>query len=366
MKRLILFLILEGLIASCGKKEKHFTIDGIIRGIDTGWIFLAKTNENEWIKVDSTQIANERFTFTGEVQFPEMIYVKMKGRQLSYPFFLENSRIKVTLFHDSIEKSIVTGSATNDTYREYLSRVEPLEKKIDSVYSEWKKAKETGNLTAMRKADSISGILDEQMKYLMLDFAKSYHNTVVSPYLIISNVWQFDLPELESAAAVVDTDLNNSKYTVALKNRIELLKKVQVGKPAPEFTMNDSSGFPVSLSSLKGKILLVDFWASWCKPCRAENPNIVNAYRRYHVKGFDILGVSFDTDRQKWIQAIADDQLTWHHVSDLKGWKNSAGKLYGVMSIPSNVLLDRDLKIIARNLRGEELNKKLEEVFGGR
>jgi thiol-disulfide isomerase/thioredoxin len=110
--------------------------------------------------------------------------------------------------------------------------------------------------------------------------------------------------------------------------------------------------------------LVVDFWAAWCGPCRAENPNVVKAWQKYKDKGFDVLGVSFDTDRNKWIKAIKDDRLTWTHVSDLKGWGNEAGKLYGINSIPANVLLDKDQKIIASGLRGEDLHKKLEELLG--
>ena len=137
-----------------------------------------------------------------------------------------------------------------------------------------------------------------------------------------------------------------------------------MGAEAPDFSMNTPEGTPMKLSDLRGKVLLVDFWASWCGPCRRENPNVVAAYKKYHEKGFDVLGVSLDKTKDRWVQAIKKDGLMWHHVSDLKGWKNEAAKLYGVSSIPATVLLDKDGKIIARNLRGPALEAKLAEIFG--
>ena len=136
------------------------------------------------------------------------------------------------------------------------------------------------------------------------------------------------------------------------------------GGVAPDFTMNTPEGVPMKLSDHKGKVLLVDFWASWCGPCRRENPNVVAAYKKYHDKGFDVLGVSLDRTKDRWLQAIEKDGLIWHHVSDLKGWKNEAAALYGVRSIPATVLLDKEGKIIARNLRGPQLDAKLAEIFG--
>lgn len=150
---------------------------------------------------------------------------------------------------------------------------------------------------------------------------------------------------------------------MGLKERVVVLKKVAIGQPAPDFTMNDSLGNQISLSSKFGNYLLVDFWAAWCGPCRVENPNVVLAYQKYHEKGFDVFGVSLDDDRNEWIQATQDDQLTWTHVSDLKGWGNEAAKLYGVNAIPGNFLLDIDGIIIARNIRGQELQDKLAGIF---
>ena len=246
----------------------------------------------------------------------------------------------------------------------YVAMDESIMKKMENVYNAWKNAKEIGDTASMKKNDLISEELDKEMKAQLVSFVKKNKNTVVSPYLITRNSWQFDLPELENILSVFDTAMSSSTYYQAIEKRIEVLRSVAIGQFAPDFTLNDSTGNPISLSSLKGKILLVDFWAAWCGPCRAENPNVVKAWQKYKDKGFDVLGVSFDTNREKWLKAVKDDKLTWTQVSDLKGWGNEAGKLYGINLIPANVLLDKDQKIIASGLRGEELFKKLEELLG--
>ena len=133
---------------------------------------------------------------------------------------------------------------------------------------------------------------------------------------------------------------------------------------APEIEMTDRDGNIRKLSSLRGKVVLIDFWASWCRPCRMENPNVVRLYRLYHFKGFEVFSVSLDNNRDAWLKAIEDDHLTWpNHVSDLRGWSSAAGRLYGIQSIPATVLIDRNGKVLARNLRGQDLENKLKEIF---
>ena len=360
----LLFVALMVLISCNAKKSGEYRIKGTVKGTETGLIYLQKVDDGSWIKTDSAKIEKGEFTFTGSQNNPEIRYLVLKGGRSAQSFFIGNYEIDMKLDMDSVERSVITGSPEQDTYKKYLDKSADLNKKTDKLYEDLKKAKEAKDTITMKALDAQSGSMEAMTKQLIVDFSKGNHSSVVAPFLIMKNAWQFELKELESLVAVMDSSLQNSIYLQNLKRRIGILKSVEIGQMAPDFSLNDTTGKPVSLSSLKGKVLLVDFWASWCSPCRAENPNVVKAYQAYHAKGFDVLGVSFDTKRDRWLKAIRNDQLTWNHISDLKGWANGAGKLYGIMSIPANVLLDKDQKIVGRNLKGEDLLKKLAELLG--
>jgi len=363
-KNVIIFAVAAILLSCTGKKGNQYKITGVIKGTKAEMVYLQKMDSTGWVTMDSTAVKNGEFEFKGKVDSPDRWNLTIKGKEMAFPFFLENSDIKLVVHADSTGLLEVTGSANQDLFRKFNENNDSIQKLINAMDPVYAKADSLRDTATMKKLDDKFNAFDKEMKKLIIDLAKNHPASPAGPWLIMRNSYRFELPELDSLLGVFDTTLSHSFYYKAIAKRIGILKRVQIGQPAVNFTMNDTTGKPVTLSSLKGNILLVDFWASWCGPCRAENPNVVKAYAGFHKKGFDVLGVSFDRKKEKWEKAIKDDKLTWTHVSDLLYWGNAAGKLYGISSIPSNVLLDKDQKIIDRNLRGDALIAKLTELLG--
>ncbi|WDF64497.1 TlpA disulfide reductase family protein [Flavobacterium sp. KACC 22763] len=356
---------------SCSKKEEGFTINGTIAGLDKGMVYLENTDEKGNKKIaDSAQIQKDgTFTLAGKVSEPLLHTIKLKGEEYGAYFLLSNEEIKVEAKKDSIFKAKVTGATQNDIYKSFYDNefkkiqniAGPIYKLSDSLTQGGKVKLTPEQQTAMdKKWKDLQSFADD----LTDKFIRKNKDKIAGALVINDRIVSYGTPEqVKMYYGVLTPEIQKSIYGKQLKQAIDLNDKTAVGVTAPEFSQTDVSGKVVKLSDYKGKYVLVDFSASWCGPCRKENPNVVLAYKTYHEKGFDVLGVSLDDKKKLWGKAIEKDGLTWTHVSDLKGWQNEAAVLYGVKMVPTNYLIGPDGKIVAKNLREAELQSKLKEIF---
>ena len=212
--------------------------------------------------------------------------------------------------------------------------------------------------------------LQEQYENLMKDYEakedainKANADSYVAAYILAGKLYEYDYEKLVEKFNTLGENAKATEPGKTIADRIQKLSAVAVGQVAPDFTLNTPDGKPLSMHSIKGKVKVIDFWASWCGPCRQENPHVVALYKEFHPKGLEIIGVSLDNDKANWEKAIQDDGMTWYQGSDLKGWQSAVAQLYGVTAIPHTVLLDANNKIVAKNLRGNELKAKIAEML---
>ena len=376
-KQLILIAVLIPALSFAQVKKTNLTITGQIKNSkDTiDWVFVTFSSGDKRV-TDSSKLSNNRYGFNLNIPAPSLAYFSVKKGGASRKaatrndyatVFLEPGKIEIVHI-DSFSNAKVTGSASHIEYLKLEEQLKPYNdqlEKLYTLYTGYRKAKDEANLTITEAA--IDSIDVKTRVNVYGAYAKSKPASPIALYTLqqFAGYETLDIATLEPLFNKLPENIRHSAGGTAFKNRIELARTLDIGKPALDFTQKDTLGNPVTLASFKGKYVLVDFWASWCGPCRAENPNVVKAFNEFKDKGFTILSVSLDQPgaKEKWLKAIHDDQLTWTHVSDLQFWDNAVAKLYGIQSIPSNFLLDPQGKIIAKNLRGEDLAGKLKQLL---
>ena len=343
---------------------KGYTINCDFGEVDISKAYLSQYVKGNWEHKDSADVVEGKFSFSGELELPEVWYLRFYDKKAYVSVFVENSQISVsgaTLNRDSVT---ISGSSIQDALTKFNQGQEGFYKEMDKMEIDYMAAREIEDTAKMNQIDLDFNVVFDKINDYIVKYIGDNTSSVLAPYLLVSYLANdFTADQMDSTLKTFSKEIIDSKYVLKTQEISAKMRTTEVGAVAPLFAQNDPEGNPISLESFRGEYLLIDFWASWCGPCRNENPNVVAAYNKYHAMGFDILGVSLDDNTEKWIAAVDKDALDWTHVSDLKGWANEVGQLYGVNSIPHSILLDKNGVIIAKNLRGEELHKKLEEIF---
>ena len=365
-------LVCFAILAISCSKENNYTITASIDGIEDGRkVFLNFIDENKLSAVDTTTVTNNTFSFTGNIEAPDVYFISVDEIRNNLPFILENENITFTIYKDSINTSLIEGTKENDLLQGYSERANAIGKEIGALRSEnvqAQKAKDTAWMNSLKgEYESLVNKGSEFDTQFIKDNSESLMGLLILERKLRGK--NVDANELKGLFDAFPESLKQSRAGKNIAEALNAKLATAIGSIAPAFSAPTPNGDMLALNDVKGKIVILDFWAAWCGPCRRENPNVVNVYNKYHEKGLEIISISLDgTPKQQdpkalWLKAIEDDKLTWHHVSNLQYFQDPIARAYNINSIPATFILDAEGKIIAKNLRGKALDDKMAELL---
>ncbi|MHB8261721.1 MAG: redoxin domain-containing protein [Bacteroidia bacterium] len=373
------------LLTSCGNKEKEnssFQLSGTFTNATKGdVIYFEELAPGAKITLDSA-IIDDKGNFSFTHASPSAGFYRVKVSEQNFAMLVLDSTQKVTLTGDykNIGNTYQTkGSEDTKIFLEFNKLGKEIQQHTDSMQQAFQAMVGTMKMDSTRM-DSLNKVFGDIYNKLIDVYQERFAGLVTkakSSLAVLAGIQQLNPNKYLGLYKEVDVALTakypNSKYLANLKKDIAAFEmqsqkasKLAVGSIAPDFSLTTTDGKSLALSSFRGKVVLVDFWASWCGPCRKENPNVVAMYKKHHSKGFEIYSVSLDDNKDKWLKAIEADGLIWNHASDLRGWDNQAAKLYGVDAIPFTLLLDKQGRIIGKGLLGKELEQKIAEALAAK
>lgn len=378
MRNYIVFILTALILSSCtsSPKQEGYTISGNAPGIYNGIrVYLNTINNGKQTPIDTAIVMSETFSFSGIAEKPGLHTLSVDNIRGSLQVIVNNDNFNVSVDKENIINSTVENSDDTDLYNHFNTTISNELKGLQSLMLKRRTASYQKDTTLVKSIEEDIKVEQARMQDLGFSLIKENPNSIVSLVFLEqqTRTQNLDLDKFNETFESLNSDLKASakgkEIQAILSAIIEKKRKdeaLQIGKIAPDFSAPGTDFKPIALNEVLGKYTIIDFWASWCGPCRRENPNVVKLYKQYHEKGLEIIGVSLDRQggKQRWEKAIKDDNLTWQHVSNLDYFNCPVAKLYNVSSIPSTYLLDEKGTIVGKNLRGVALELKLKELFG--
>ena len=359
-KHLFFLLALAFALTACNQNNNQFKVNVSLANGDDRTVYLQKYVDNTPVTIDSAVIAKESAVLTAPIDDPQILYaLKVKEMRGSMPFFADNKNVTIVGDINNPRDVEIMASETQaelDAYEEELGKFDD---QIRVLYTAMQQAFADGDSIKVDSLNTVGTALMEQQDNYRDEYVKAHGNSFLAHYILDQNKQDYPLDQLKELVAGFTTE---SIYSRDLNDYIAKQERLEVGQPFIDFTLQTEDGEKVTLSEkiAQNKLTLVDFWASWCGPCRHENPVVKAAYEQYHELGFDVIGVSVDQDEAKWLQAVEEDQLPWAQVRDAD---DTVSESYLIYYIPSNFLFDQNGTMVAKGLRGEELSAKLAEIL---